>query len=53
MDLEKAGITTKGIAQVLEALAEAPFVNVEALLVSARILDDIADEMTVASNESR
>ena len=37
MDLEKAGITTKGIA--------------EALLASARVLNRLADELTVASNE--
>ncbi len=51
MDLEKAGITAKGIAEVLEALVDAPFTNAEALLASARVLNGLADELTVASNE--
>ena len=52
MDLEKAGITVKGIAEVLEALVDSPFTNAEALSVVSGMLDDLADEMTVASNES-
>ena len=53
MDLEKAGITVKGIAEILEALVDAPFTNAEALMVSARVLNELADELTVASNEPR
>ena len=53
MDLEKAGITVKGIAEVLEALVDAPVVNAEALLASARVLNGLADELTEASNEPR
>ena len=53
MNLEDAGYKVKGIAEVLEALVDAPFVNAEALMASARVLNKLADEMTVASNESR
>ena len=53
MDLEKAGITVKGIAEVLEALVDVPFTNAEALMASARVLNGLADELTEASNEPR
>ena len=52
MNLEDTGYKVKGIAEIVAALVDSPFTNAEALSVVSDILDDIADEMTEANNES-
>ena len=52
MNLEDAGYKVKGIAEIVQALVDSPYVNAEALSLVGEALDDLADEMTEASNES-
>ena len=52
MNMEGTGYKVKGIAEIVLALADSPLVNDEALVLVSGMLDDIADEMTEASNES-
>lgn len=52
MNMEGTGYKVKGIAEIVAALVDSPLPNVEALFVVSALLDDIADEMTEASNES-
>ena len=52
MNMEDTGYKVKGIAEIVAALIDSPFVNAEALAIVSNLLDDIADEMTEASNES-
>ena len=52
MNMEGTGYKVKGIAEIVAALISSPLPNVEALFVVGILLDDIADKMTEASNES-
>ena len=52
MNMEEYGYKVKGSAEIVLALADSPLVNDEALVLVCGILNDIADEMTEASNES-
>ena len=52
MNMEDTGHKVKGIAEIVAALADSQLPNVEALFVVSTLLDDIADEMMEASNES-
>ena len=52
MNMEDTGYKVKGIAEIVAALVDSPFANAGALTVVSDMLDDIADEMTEASNES-
>lgn len=52
MNMEGIGYKVKGIAEIVAALVDSQLPNVEALFIVSTLLDDIADEMMEASNES-